>query len=87
MFVILAASMTGCNSQIKDYIGRNDRQNPVNNPTPDSAGKKEGYKISPSAGRMAGTQVKAQYAVTHSKLSIKGTQVKATVAIQARSTQ
>jgi hypothetical protein len=87
LFFFFLVAMTGCNSQIKEFVGSGAKRDQGDSQNPPVAGSKPGYKISPSANKVVGTQVNSQFAITPTQRSVQGSQVKSTFSIQARSTQ
>lgn len=79
---------TGCSSQLEDFVAGGGKRAPgsaVANPS--LFGEGQGYRMSPGANIVVGSQVKSQFVLSPAQRLVKGTQVKSVFTLHARQIQ
>ena len=82
--------LSGCVKQIEDYVRSGASRVPGNLDSPSAPplfGNQKGYKMSPGANVVAGSQIKSQFAITPTQRTVVGSQVKSKFSLRVTRTQ
>ncbi len=78
-FFLVGLLLSGCNSQMQDYV-EGEAKNPNDpQPTNESNASSKAIKISPGAGQFSGSQLSGHAAFTPTGLTIQGSQIQGKV--------